>query len=170
LLKQLPSSIHFQNVCAYTWGAFFNLTFIYLHTDDRERVAQNGFFGGYNTWTWLYVLFHALMGLSVSFMYKYQDNIARLMTIAASMSATLFISVPALGQLLSISSVAAVFIICIALVQYYDGAEQQAEVDLALDAAASTDRTPKEGTTLLPKDAPSKPSTSLLSWPFSSSS
>lgn len=60
---------------AYSWGSLFNLAFAYIETTSRGIVTTGGLTSGFNAYTWLYSALTAVMGLSVSFMYKYQDNV-----------------------------------------------------------------------------------------------
>jgi len=148
LLKELQSCIHYQNMIAYTYGVCFNLAFVYIDGNSRDIVTSGGLLGGFNQWSWLYVLSTGTMGISVSFMYKYQDNISRLLAIAFSIALTLFLSVPALGESVNTTEGASVAIIGLALFAYYDGAEKQKVLDK--QRADSAKLAPKEGTSLLP--------------------
>lgn len=44
---------------------------------DGERLAQGGFFQGYNFWTWMAILCQAVGGLIVAVVVKYADNILK---------------------------------------------------------------------------------------------
>ena len=69
-LKQLNSSVHFQNCCAYSYGCLFNFAYMLINPTSNEIITRDGILGNYNLWTWAYVFCTATMGLSVSFMYK----------------------------------------------------------------------------------------------------
>ena len=42
----------------------------FIYPSSRETILATGFVGGFNAYAWLYVVSTALMGLSVSFMFK----------------------------------------------------------------------------------------------------
>jgi len=147
LLKELRSCIHYQNIIAYVYGCIFNFAFMYINENSRRIVTTSGLLGGFNTYSWLYVFSTGTMGLSVSFMYKYQDNIARIMAIATSIALTLILSVPCLDQDVNIASGTAVVVIALTLLAYYDGAEKQKVADKEREQRVKL--APKEGTGLL---------------------
>lgn len=119
LLKEMRSTIHFQNMCAYSWGIVFNLALVYIKPESRAAVTQHGFLTGYNTFTWLYVVSVATMGLSVSFVFKYLDNIARIYALGVATALTVFLSWPAFGQEPSITVICDVITIFLTLGVYY---------------------------------------------------
>ena len=125
MLKELNSSLHFQNALAYAWGCMFNFCWMFLVERSREIILVKGLTSGYNGWTVAYVITSASMGLSVSLIFKYQDNIARIMAQATSIALTLLLSVPVLGQRVTVSETCSVGLIAISLLSYYDGAERQ---------------------------------------------
>lgn len=147
LLKQQKSCIHFQNICAYSWGIVFNLALVFIRGDSRSLVAAHGFLGGYNTYTWLYIFSVATMGLSVSFVFKFLDNIARTFVLGTSTAVTVFLSWPAFGQVPTISEACCVLTIFLTLLIYYTTPESA----MAQKAAALTADTggAKESTGLL---------------------
>jgi len=124
-LKELQSSIHLQNMVAYAWGSAFNFAFIYVKSDSRHIVTHDGLVAHYNKFTWWYVVLQALMGLSVSFVFKYQDNIARTFAVGTSMAFTLFLSAPVFDDTITFGAVVSIVIISISLFLYYDGQLRQ---------------------------------------------
>jgi len=145
LLKELDSCIHFQNAVAYVLGCGWNAAYMFIDSTSRD-ILKGGLLTGYNGYTWAYVISAATMGLSVSFMFKYQDNISRLLAIATSIGVTLFISIPALGIDVSIGQGTGVVLIALTLLAYYDGSEKQKATE-----KAQREREAKEGTGLLSK-------------------
>lgn len=86
-------SIHWQNLQLYTWGILF--CFIgdrFTHHADREAQPQ-GFFSGYNVWAVVVVLNNLFMGLSISAILKFVDNIARVYTHTMAMLLTSVLAV-----------------------------------------------------------------------------
>jgi len=140
-LKELKSSIHLQNVIAYTWGSALNFAFVYIDGSSREIVQRDGFLAHYNKYTWWYVVVQAFMGLSVSFIFKYQDNIARSFAVGTSMAFTLFLSAPVFDDTITFGAVISIVIICISLFVYYDGQARHQSAppaDPALPAESKT--------------------------------
>ena len=135
---------------SYCWGCAFNLSYVFLYEKDREIVSAHGLLTGFTSWTWAYVVLQAAMGLSVSFMFRYQDNIARIFAVGASTVTTLFLSAPAFGRPVTPTAVLAVCIIVAALLIYYDGQAKHSEADRAAEAAKGAPApAPTEGAGLL---------------------
>ena len=81
--------------------------------------------GGYNAWTWAYVVICATMGLSVSFVFKFLDNIWRIFALGVATALTALLSWPLLGQEPSISEICDIVTIFLSLIVYsttHDGA------------------------------------------------
>jgi UDP-sugar transporter A1/2/3 len=76
VLKGSKSSLFIRNIqlCIFSiipgliFGVFWN---------DIDAVAQNGFFGGYDFWTWATISNQAIGGLIVAMVVKYADNILK---------------------------------------------------------------------------------------------
>ena len=156
LLKQLSSSIHFQNLVAYTWGAGFNLVLVFLVPSSRALVLAHGFFEGYNRWTLFYIVICATMGVSVSFIYKYLDNIARICSMAAALGLLLVVQMlTGLTDRVSVLAGCMVGVIALSLFIYYDGSQRQQREEQAEKAVQqATGGTPggaKESTPLVGK-------------------
>lgn len=156
LLKQQKSSINFQNICAYVWGMAFNLVLVFISQSSREKVALNGFLGGYNRFVWFYILSVAMMGLSVSFVFKFLDNIARTFTLGTSTALTVFLSWPAFGHQPTISEGCCVVTIFLALLLYYtaEPAQPPSSAGLVSDEQPTVPGAAKESTGLLDGKVP----------------
>ncbi|CAM9230701.1 unnamed protein product [Choristocarpus tenellus] len=92
LLKQfntVGSSIFVNNIFLYGWGIAFNATI---------RMVVGGWTGvadvlqGYNTFAWLAVVNHALMGLTVSYVILHLDNLAKLFAGSMAMFSSTLLS------------------------------------------------------------------------------
>jgi len=137
-LKEFKSSIHLQNIIVYAWGSAFNFAYVFIDGSSREIVTRDGLVAHYNRFTWWYVVIQAFMGLSVSFVFKYQDNIARSFSVGASMAFTLFLSAPVFDDTITFGAVMSIVIISISLFIYYDGQARQ-QAPLAADPALPSD-------------------------------
>eukprot|EP00927_Polykrikos_kofoidii_P017149 TRINITY_DN1777_c0_g1_i2.p1 TRINITY_DN1777_c0_g1~~TRINITY_DN1777_c0_g1_i2.p1 ORF type:complete len:352 (-),score=30.64 TRINITY_DN1777_c0_g1_i2:45-1100(-) len=76
-------SIHLQNIAMYTIGVITNFCLFFL-----ARKPSDGFphlFEGFNFWTWCLMLNFCLLGILISFIMKYLDNIQKLLMSGASM-------------------------------------------------------------------------------------
>jgi hypothetical protein len=142
-LKELKSTIYLQSMLMYLWGCGFNLVWVFIEPTSREIVLRGGFLSGYNRWAWGYVFFQAMMGLSVAFIFKYMDNLARTLAVGTSTACTIVLSIPIFGQEVSLSSGCAIFVIFCAVLAYYDGGMRGAsEKRIAGTLKATTDEAP----------------------------
>ena len=60
---------------------------------DGEKIAQNGFFIGYDWIVWTVIVFQALGGIIISMCVAYADNIAKGFAIAISILVSLVASI-----------------------------------------------------------------------------
>ena len=70
---KFADSIHLQNVQLYFFGMLFNFLALFMH-GNWERITTYGFFNGYDWVTILIILDAAMLGLSVSVILKFVDN------------------------------------------------------------------------------------------------
>ena len=82
-------SIHLQNIMLYTWGILFNSSALFAH--DRDAIQAGGFFKGYTPAVWLLVVNNALIGLAISAIFKYANNIVRIFAHTGAMVLTMFL-------------------------------------------------------------------------------
>ncbi|EQC41229.1 hypothetical protein SDRG_01204 [Saprolegnia diclina VS20] len=91
-LKKHPATPFFvQNGYMYSFGLLFNS--IGLLASAQTTIAANGFFDGYNSWTWSVVFIQALAGLMMGFIFKYLDNIVCVYTHVVAMLLTMLVSI-----------------------------------------------------------------------------
>ncbi|KAJ3311645.1 hypothetical protein HDV04_003909 [Boothiomyces sp. JEL0838] len=103
-LKGRPGvSIFIRNIQLALFSIIPGL-FIAVYIFDGETVLENGYFYGYNGWTWVAIFLHALGGITVALLVKYADTIIK--GIATSIS-------------LIVSSVASVFIFDFKITIYF---------------------------------------------------
>jgi UDP-sugar transporter A1/2/3 len=94
-------SIHWQNLQLYTWGIVFCLVGDRVNTILRyyypelfpDQAQPQGFLSGYNVWAVIVVLNNMFMGLSISAILKFVDNIARVYTHTMAMLTTSVLAV-----------------------------------------------------------------------------
>jgi len=86
-------SIHWQNLQLYTWGIFFCLIGDRFSPRGGSALQPQGFFSGYNGWAVVVVLNNMFMGLSISAILKFVDNIARVYTHTMAMLTTSVLAV-----------------------------------------------------------------------------
>lgn len=80
-----------------SFWSLFPALFLGVMAKDGAKVAEQGFFGGYNWVVWLVVGLQAAGGVVVSFVIKYADNIAKNFATSVSVVASCVVSVWAFG-------------------------------------------------------------------------
>lgn len=75
ILKTSDVTVWMRNVQLGLYGFVIGLVGSLLK--DGAAIAENGFFYGYNRWTWLAILNQAFGGLLVAVVVKYADNILK---------------------------------------------------------------------------------------------
>jgi UDP-sugar transporter A1/2/3 len=121
LLKDNPASIHFQNVLLYSWGIIMNLLGV-LH--DKKAISEEGFFHGWNFWTVVLVTNNALVGLAISAILKYADNIARVYAASGALLVTMACSVVFLHDTVSPQLLLGIAVVTSSAIQYNVKPEQ----------------------------------------------
>ena len=124
LLKSRPTSVHAQNAQMYTWGVGFSVVWLAVDTPSRERVAAEGLLVGFGITTWLYVLVQACLGLTISFVLKYVDNLARVFASSAALVITLLLSCWLFGAVLTAQLAISTVLVALAMLQYSLSATQ----------------------------------------------
>jgi len=117
LLKDRASaSIHWQNIQLYIWGVLFNAIGLYMK--DGDTVREHGLLNGFNTIAYLVVFCNAFTGLSISFVLKFADNIARVYAHAIAMMLTMTVSVKLLGVPMTPQMLIAIILVSVSTLEY----------------------------------------------------
>lgn len=90
ILKGTAVSLWMRNLQLAFFSIFGGLFMVWLY--DSEKVAENGFFQGYNTIIWIVVLLQAYGGLVIALVVKYADNILKGFAVSLSIILSSFIS------------------------------------------------------------------------------
>ena len=115
LLKGESDSIHRQNIQLYFFGASFGwLAFVVKTTD----ASSNGVFAGFNSAAYAMIVSQTMLGLSVSFVLKYIDNIAKCFVAAVSMLCVALIQSSMHGEMIPLRLIVSIVLIFLALEQY----------------------------------------------------
>lgn len=110
-------SIFYQNVVLYIYGIIVNG--IYLTLTDLEKIQENGFFYGYSRGAYLALFSQALMGVSLSFIFKYLDNIVYVISLTVSMIITIWLSIVFFAFQLTMPFICAVVVVIGSIYLYY---------------------------------------------------
>jgi UDP-galactose transporter len=89
-------SIHLQNLLLYGWGVIFNS--LALLVKDRERIASGGLLQGYSPIVLLLIANNACVGLAISAVLKFANNLVRVFAHTASMLLTMVLETCAAGS------------------------------------------------------------------------
>jgi hypothetical protein len=116
LKRQMGDSIHWQNVQLYAWGILLNGAGTLGY--NRRALLEDGFFHGYNKWTWLCILNNALNGLCISALLKFSDNIVRVFAHASAILLTMMLDLVAFGRNPTPQTMVAFAVISISMAQY----------------------------------------------------
>ena len=89
LKANLSDSLFLQNIYLYTYGSIFNLlTYIFEQPDHKQ-----GFFVGFNIFTWIIIVTQIYNGLIMSILMKYSNNIVKLFVVALALFVNIFFSI-----------------------------------------------------------------------------
>jgi len=117
LLKgRVFAPIHWQNVQMYIHGFWLNLVFMLIY--DGAEIKEKGLLHGYTAIAWAAVVCNAFVGLAVSAVLKYCDNIARVYAHSISLVVVLVVSVPLFGLDPTAQLVLALLLVIASTVQY----------------------------------------------------
>ncbi|PIK54779.1 hypothetical protein BSL78_08301, partial [Apostichopus japonicus] len=72
-------SIYIQNSRLYLFGVIFNCLILMIRTDYRNKVISCGLFHGFNWYAFLLIFDNAALGLTISLVLKYRDNMFHIM-------------------------------------------------------------------------------------------
>jgi len=115
--KSQDVSIFYQNCILYAYGIVVNA--IYLLITDSNGLLQQGFFEGYDGRALVVLAAQSTMGVTLSFVFKYLNNIVYVISLPVSMVLTAFLSILLYAFTLTITFIAAVGIITASIYLYY---------------------------------------------------
>ena len=115
LLKSESDSIHWQNIQLYFFGASFGWLAFVVNTTDT---SSNGVFAGLNLAVYAMIVSQTMLGLSVSFVLKYIDNIAKCFVAAVSMLCVALLHTSMRGEMIPLRLIVSIVLIFFALEQY----------------------------------------------------
>merc|ERR1711953_1587836 len=110
------ASIHWQNIQLYIWGVLFNAIGLYMK--DGDAVREHGLLAGFSTIAYLVVFCNSFTGLSISFVLKFADNIARVYARAIAMMLTMAVSVKLLGVPMTPQMLIAIILVSVSTLEY----------------------------------------------------
>jgi len=92
LLKGAKTSLWIRQIQLGLGSAVIGIIGVYA--TDGERIAKDGFFQGYNLFTWWIVFFSSMGGLLIAVVVKYADNLYKAFAVSASIVLSTIVSVP----------------------------------------------------------------------------
>jgi len=129
LLKgRVVAPIHWQNMQMYIHGAWLNLAFMLIY--DGDDIRANGVLHGYTWLTWAAIICNASVGIAVSAVLKYCDNIARVYAHAIAMLCVMLVSVPLFGVAVTAQLIIALLLVTGSTLQYNIPVELAEKFDL----------------------------------------
>jgi UDP-sugar transporter A1/2/3 len=109
-------SIFYQNCVLYLYGILVNLIILVISHPD---ILTAGFFHGWDGAALQVLVCQSAMGVSLSFIFKFLDNIVYVFSLTVSMIFTICLSIMLFDFSLSSAFVFAVCIVCTAIYLYY---------------------------------------------------
>ena len=110
-------SIFYQNILMYLYGMLVNT--IYLLFTEPEVLFEKGLTYGFDFNSYVVLFVQAVMGVSLSFIFKYLDNIVYVISLTVSMLLTVVYSAIFLDFTITIAFMAALAIVTTAVYLYY---------------------------------------------------
>ena len=108
-------SIHWQNIQLYFFGVLFGLLSFLAGNSDP---LSDGIFAGFNLAAYSMIMAQAMLGISVSFVLKYIDNIVKCFVAAVSMLCVAIMDTAMRGEIASLQLGVGVVLTFLALEQY----------------------------------------------------
>ncbi|OMJ86196.1 hypothetical protein SteCoe_12332 [Stentor coeruleus] len=115
--KTQQLSIFFQNIVLYVYGIIINC--LWLLYSDSDHLMNNGLFSGFDASAVHVLISQAAMGISLSFIFKYLDNIVYVIAFTISMFLSAILSVFMFEFQFDIQFTCALFIVTAAIYLYY---------------------------------------------------
>jgi len=113
--EDTSDSIHWKNMQLYSYGILFGCI---SYVQSTETVGTGNAFEGFNWAAWATVASLTIMGISVSFVLKHIDNIAKCFVTVLSMLAVALIQATLENDVLTLKLCIGVCLSCLAIEQY----------------------------------------------------
>ena len=137
LLKgRVTAPLHWQNMQMYIHGVWLNFAFMMMY--DGAIIRSNGVFHGYTWVTWAAIICNASVGITVSAVLKYCDNIARVYAHSIAMLVVMLVSVPLFGLDLTAQLIIALLLVTASTLQYNVPIEYDSKFDQIEEEAPKT--------------------------------
>ena len=137
LLKgRVTAPLHWQNMQMYIHGVWLNFAFMMMY--DGAVIRSTGVFHGYTWVTWAAIICNASVGITVSAVLKYCDNIARVYAHSIAMLVVMLVSVPLFGLDLTAQLIIALLLVIASTLQYNIPIEYDAKFDQIEEEAPKT--------------------------------
>jgi UDP-galactose transporter len=137
LLKgRVTAPLHWQNMQMYIHGVWLNFAFMMIY--DGAVIRSTGVFHGYTWVTWAAIICNASVGITVSAVLKYCDNIARVYAHSIAMLVVMLVSVPLFGLDLTAQLIIALLLVTASTLQYNVPIEYDSKFDQIEEEAPKT--------------------------------
>jgi UDP-sugar transporter A1/2/3 len=134
LLKgRVTAPLHWQNMQMYIHGVWLNFAFMMVY--DGAVIRSSGVFHGYTWVTWAAIICNASVGITVSAVLKYCDNIARVYAHSIAMLVVMLVSVPLFGLDLTAQLIIALLLVTASTLQYNIPQDYDSKFDLIEEEA-----------------------------------
>ena len=115
--KTQELSIFYQNLVLYTYGVLVNGIYLVLTYDKADY--EYGFFAGFDIYVVQVLVSQSAMGVSLSFIFKFLDNIVYVISLTVAMLATTIISVLYFDFNCTFEFICALVLVMISIYLYY---------------------------------------------------
>jgi UDP-galactose transporter len=115
--KTQELSIFYQNSVLYIYGIIVNL--LWLIFSDAGTLGDEGLFGGFDRRAFVVLLAQSSMGVSLSFIFKYLDNIVYVISLTVSMFISAIFSIVYYDFEFTMSFGCALAIVTVSIYHYY---------------------------------------------------
>ena len=115
--KTQDLSIFFQNSVLYLYGIVVNL--LWLIFTDAGNVGDEGFFYGFDRRAFVVLVAQSSMGISLSFIFKYLDNIVYVISLTVSMFISAIFSIVYYDFEFTMTFACAMAIVTVSIYHYY---------------------------------------------------
>lgn len=112
--KTQDVSIFYQNIILYSYGIVVNIIILIL-----RKTSNKGVFEGFDSAGLMVLLVQSTMGVSLSFIFKYLDNIVYVISLVVSMFLTAIVTTMVTDFSFSMNFIAALFVVTIGIYFFY---------------------------------------------------